>query len=199
MVAAPFLIVALLAYEPWAAQAQTMCGERDTVLSTLKKTYSETPVSMGLATNGAMIEVLASPSGSFTIVLTQPSGLACVIAAGEGWENFIAQAKEQKTNLRREHKRASPTLDYSVGDVVSFRTLCKPIANGIVLRAFMEGGPELADIAFAERVNEGECSVYTYSIWAKLLTTNYIGLFHGYHLWALQFGERGFSIIYFLD
>ncbi len=43
---------------------------------------------MGLASNGAVIEVLASPSGSFTIILTQPNGLSCVMAAGENWENL---------------------------------------------------------------------------------------------------------------
>lgn len=41
------------------ANAQTMCGERSTVVASLEKTYSETPVSMGLASNGAVIEILA--------------------------------------------------------------------------------------------------------------------------------------------
>ena len=70
------------------AQAQTMCGERRAVVENLDQTYSEAPVSIGLASNGAVIEVLASPSGSFTIILTQPNGLSCVMAAGENWENL---------------------------------------------------------------------------------------------------------------
>ena len=65
-----------------------MCGERSTVVASLEKTYSETPVSMGLASNGAVIEILASPSGSFTIILTRPNGLSCVMAAGESWEDL---------------------------------------------------------------------------------------------------------------
>ena len=65
-----------------------MCGERHAVIANLEKTYSEAPVSIGLASNGAVIEVLASPSGSFTILLTQPNGLSCVMAAGENWENL---------------------------------------------------------------------------------------------------------------
>ncbi len=71
-----------------AAQAQTMCGERRAVVASLENTYSETPVSMGLASNGAVIEILASPSGSFTIILTRPNGLSCVMAAGESWEDL---------------------------------------------------------------------------------------------------------------
>ena len=70
------------------AQAQAMCGERRAVVANLEKAYSEAPVSIGLASNGAVIEVLASPSGSFTIILTQPNGLSCVMAAGENWENL---------------------------------------------------------------------------------------------------------------
>lgn len=72
-----------------SAQAQTMCGERSTVVASLEKTYSETPVSMGLASNGAVIEILASAkTGTFTIILTRPNGLSCVMAAGESWEDL---------------------------------------------------------------------------------------------------------------
>ncbi|MFQ5619931.1 MAG: hypothetical protein ACE5FR_13265 [Rhodospirillales bacterium] len=70
------------------AQAQTVCGERRAVVANLEKTYSEAPVSIGLASNGSVIEVLASPSGSFTIILTQPNGLSCVMAAGENWQDL---------------------------------------------------------------------------------------------------------------
>ncbi len=69
-----------------------MCGERRSVVAKLEKTYSEAPVStglsIGLASNGSVIEVLASPSGSFTIILTQPNGFSCVMAAGENWQNL---------------------------------------------------------------------------------------------------------------
>lgn len=73
----------------WSGDAigQTMCGQRGTVVGSLEKNYSEVPVSMGLAVNGSVIEVLASPSGSFTIIMTRPSGLSCIMAAGEKWED----------------------------------------------------------------------------------------------------------------
>ncbi len=71
-----------------SAQAQAMCGERRAVVANLEKTYSEAPVSIGLASNGAVIEVLASPSGTFTIILTRPNGLTCVMATGESWEDL---------------------------------------------------------------------------------------------------------------
>lgn len=70
------------------AFGQTMCGEHEQIVASLEKTYSETPVSMGLASNGTVIEVLASSSGSFTIIVTRPSGLSCLMAAGESWEDL---------------------------------------------------------------------------------------------------------------
>ncbi len=71
-----------------SAQAQTICGERGAIVASLEKTYSEAPVSMGLGSNGTIIEVFASPSGTFTIILTRPNGLTCVMAAGENWEDL---------------------------------------------------------------------------------------------------------------
>ncbi len=40
------------------AQAQTMCGERRAVVQNLEQTYSEAPVSIGLASNGAVIRTV---------------------------------------------------------------------------------------------------------------------------------------------
>ena len=71
-----------------SAQAQTICGERGAIVASLEKTYSEAPVSMGLGSNGTIIEVFASPSGTFTIILTRPDGMTCVMAAGENWEDL---------------------------------------------------------------------------------------------------------------
>ncbi len=71
-----------------SAQAQSICGERRALVATLEKTYSETPVSVGLASNGAIIEIFASPTGTFTIILTRPDGLTCVMASGESWQDL---------------------------------------------------------------------------------------------------------------
>lgn len=87
------ITMAVMLFVP-AAHAEPLCVERKTALKSLEKTYSEAPVSIGLASNGSVIEVLASSSGSFTIILTQPNGLSCVMAAGENWENLPLKLKE---------------------------------------------------------------------------------------------------------
>ncbi len=44
---------------------------------------------MGLANNGGVIEVLSSGSGNtWTIIITMPNGVTCLLAAGEGWESL---------------------------------------------------------------------------------------------------------------
>lgn len=74
-----------------------LCGERTVVVANLNKNYSEVLVSMGLENTGSVIEVLAAPSGSFTILITQPNGLSCVMVAGENWENVSKRQVGPKT------------------------------------------------------------------------------------------------------
>ncbi len=65
------------------------CGKRADMLSQLSLRYAEEPVAMGMATNGTLVEVLASGSGgSFTILYTTAEGLTCMMAAGNNWETI---------------------------------------------------------------------------------------------------------------
>lgn len=69
------------------AAAQNACSTRAEVLKQLSSKYEESPVAMGLASNGGLIEVLASKKGnSWTIIMTMPNGMACMVAAGQNWE-----------------------------------------------------------------------------------------------------------------
>lgn len=64
------------------------CEQRGTILAFLKHRYAEKPVAMGLAANGGLIEVLASHDGqTFTIIVTNPDGRACMVAAGKDWQS----------------------------------------------------------------------------------------------------------------
>ena len=74
-----------------AGPAQALCGDHTEVVSKLEKGYSETPANIGMASNGTVIEVFASVEGTFTIIMTHPSGLSCLMAAGESWEQIKPQ------------------------------------------------------------------------------------------------------------
>ncbi len=71
------------------AKAQNICTARTEVLEHLGSNYSEAPVAMGLANNGGVIEVLSSGTGdTWTIIITMPNGVTCLLATGESWESL---------------------------------------------------------------------------------------------------------------
>ncbi len=81
---------------PTDSTAQTVCGERSEFVNKLKNGYAEKPVSVGLASNGSMIEVFASENGTFSIVITQPGGTSCLVAAGDNWASAPTRKAEIK-------------------------------------------------------------------------------------------------------
>lgn len=73
---------------PFPAAAEKVCSERSTFLDRLSHLYAEKPVALGLLSGGNVLEVLASKDGSWTILVTRPNGDACIVAAGEAWQDL---------------------------------------------------------------------------------------------------------------
>ncbi len=84
------LTLAAILFAP-AAAAKPVCGSHQSVSEKLKKSYTEAPISMGVTSAGAIVEVFASPKGSWTLVVTRPNGMSCLIAAGQDWETLPQQ------------------------------------------------------------------------------------------------------------
>lgn len=83
------VLVALVALSwPVPVHAQTVCGERGKIVGYLSSRYFEQPVSMGLSKNGSVLEVFASEKGTWTILVTRPDGVTCMIASGKAWEKL---------------------------------------------------------------------------------------------------------------
>ena len=71
---------------PSAAHAQMRCGARAQVIGALKQQHGETILGIGLSGPKAIYEVWrAKKSGSWTILLTRPDNIACVMATGRNW------------------------------------------------------------------------------------------------------------------
>ncbi len=80
----------ILATQHAFAQTTRNCAERDVVVERLSSKYGETRQSIGLGTNNTMVEVFASTqSGSWTIIATMPSGVSCIVAAGQAFETLV--------------------------------------------------------------------------------------------------------------
>lgn len=68
---------------------ESVCAERAALLSSLHREYSEAPKGVGLASNGSVMELLTSTDGkTWTLLMTQPNGTSCVVAAGEAWDSL---------------------------------------------------------------------------------------------------------------
>lgn len=86
-----FALLATVAVTPaFAGQhGGPTCDKRPAVMSQLENKYSEKPVAIGVANNGGVVEVLTTKEGgTWTIVITLPNGMTCLVAAGEDWESF---------------------------------------------------------------------------------------------------------------
>lgn len=72
------------------APAETrQCDTRQNVLGKLARTYKEAPVAVGVTSTGGLVEVLATGDGdTWTIIVSEPNGLSCLVAAGEGWRKL---------------------------------------------------------------------------------------------------------------
>ncbi|MEP4195622.1 MAG: hypothetical protein ABJL99_08305 [Aliishimia sp.] len=80
------------------AQQARNCGPRELVVNRLAEGFGETRQSIGLGTNNAVIEVFASDeSGTWTITVTTPNGMTCLVASGQAFET-LAEALPAKGN-----------------------------------------------------------------------------------------------------
>jgi hypothetical protein len=73
----------------FAASAQPQCNDRSHVLELLAKKYKEAPIAAGVTNSGGLVEVLSDgKGGTWTIIVTTPQGMSCLVAAGEGWRSM---------------------------------------------------------------------------------------------------------------
>lgn len=82
-----FLALALLPLPAASAGAQTLpCAPRERVLAFVIDQRGEARLATGQAAQGASVELFASPSGTWTLLLNLPDGRTCLLANGEGFE-----------------------------------------------------------------------------------------------------------------
>lgn len=77
------MIVALLV--AWPAGAQQACAPRDQFVETLAQKYQESQTAWGVGSTGTILELFASPSGSWTAAVSYPNGTTCMVASGQSW------------------------------------------------------------------------------------------------------------------
>ncbi len=90
----------LFAGSPSIAAAQTVCVDRSAMLDVLATEYGEQLTEVKMVENYGLVEVLRSPSkGTWTIILSKPSGISCMLAAGEGLGSFRGDSGSRELEL----------------------------------------------------------------------------------------------------
>ena len=95
MLRIPAVIGAVIAASIVASAARAddvpPCGPRSQLIQAMKQIYDERPHATGLISSRELFEVFVSPSGTWTILVTNPHGISCIAAAGENWERVPGQ------------------------------------------------------------------------------------------------------------
>ena len=71
-----------------ATAEDTPCAQRSNVIDALDSQYKESPRAIGLVSKEAVLEIFVSETGTWTVVVTDPAGVSCVLAAGQSWEEI---------------------------------------------------------------------------------------------------------------
>ncbi len=70
------------------ASAQMVCGSHAELLKQLAEKHQEVPIGIGLSANGAVVELLISADGTWTLLVTQPRGPTCLMGTGQDWQSI---------------------------------------------------------------------------------------------------------------
>ena len=72
------------------------CVKRADLIKHLEAKYHEAPSAVGLADNGALLEVFSSKSGeTWTVTVTMPNGISCMVATGQQWQDVPRVAQNE--------------------------------------------------------------------------------------------------------
>ena len=69
------------------ANAQEVpCAEHRAIAQALSQRWGENSAAEGITETGELMEVFMSPNGTWTIVVTFPNGVSCIVASGHDFE-----------------------------------------------------------------------------------------------------------------
>jgi hypothetical protein len=68
--------------------AATPCGQHDEIVEALTSKYQETRRILGVINASTVMEIFLSPMGSWTVLMTNTSGMSCINASGESWQEI---------------------------------------------------------------------------------------------------------------
>lgn len=92
-----FAVIGTVLFMSTVALAEPPCNARKIILAELAGKYREAPIAIGVTSAGALIEVLTTSDGNtWTILLSTPDGISCLLFSGDGWKSFPFKLLEPK-------------------------------------------------------------------------------------------------------
>jgi hypothetical protein len=68
------------------ADARVACNSREEVVKALSQQFAEVPIVHGLTQSGQLMEMFASTEGTWTLILSLPTGQSCLVANGDDFD-----------------------------------------------------------------------------------------------------------------
>ncbi len=72
----------------WRDTAISECGDRTNIVQYVRQVLGEELVARGRTFEGEVVEMFASPSGSWSAVITPLQGPSCFATYGDNWETL---------------------------------------------------------------------------------------------------------------
>lgn len=80
------------------AQGPMACGQRANVIETLQKKFGEARRAIGFDGRGGVTEIWVSDgTGTFTVLLTSPSGVTCLMSSGTRFETIAPETPSERS------------------------------------------------------------------------------------------------------
>ena len=73
-----------------ADAASNLCTKRAAMVDALARKYHEERRGIGIASRAGVMEFYVSQTGTWTVLMTMPNGVSCILAAGRDWEEIAA-------------------------------------------------------------------------------------------------------------
>jgi len=73
---------------PAPATAAAQCAPHAALARHLAERFGETPRAVGLISDTRIVQLYAAPGGNWTIIVATADGRACILAAGQAWQDM---------------------------------------------------------------------------------------------------------------
>lgn len=69
------------------SQQEYNCASQSDLRNYLDEAYAEKLAAVGMVNEQTIMEIYVADTGTWTVVLTNPAGVSCLVLSGKGWQS----------------------------------------------------------------------------------------------------------------